>query len=59
MASMLKKRTAIIEEAYKQRGAVAMKITQVAICEWFESSRRAHNQMKLRHLVRSEEEAIL
>jgi len=36
-----------------------MKITQTAICEWFDISRQAHNQMKLRHLLRRAEEALI
>ena len=36
-----------------------MKITQTAICEWFDISRQAHNQMKLGHLLRRAEEALI
>ena len=36
-----------------------MKITQTAICEWFAISRQAHNQMKLRRLVRTAEEMLI
>lgn len=36
-----------------------MKLTQTAICDWFGLSRQAHNQMKLRRLVRAAEEALI
>lgn len=36
-----------------------MKITQTAICDWFDISRQAHNQMKVRHLIRTAEQALI
>lgn len=36
-----------------------MKMTQAAICEWFDISRQAHNQMKLRRLLRTSEEVLI
>lgn len=36
-----------------------MKITQTAICGWFGVSRQAHDQMKLRRLLRHAEEALI
>ena len=36
-----------------------MKITQTAICGWFDISRQAHHQMKLRQLIQAAEEALI